>query len=126
MRAATFAGGGCLDGATAGTVLGGVFECHGSGSWYALDGGTLVFAGHGTNGEAMAQVMQQFNDDRNREALEAAARPRGCGRCGRTFANSAAYSVHFESGEGSRCLPDDAFGQLEVRDGVWMLAGTGR
>ena len=49
------------------------------------------------------------------DAIEAARRPRGCGRCGRTFGNGSAYAVHFEAGEGSACLPGDAYGQLEQR-----------
>ena len=58
------------------------------------------------------------------EAIEAALRPRGCGRCGRTFGNGTAYAVHFESGEGSACLPGDAYGQLEQVDGVWIVPGS--
>ena len=34
------------------------------------------------------------------DAIEAARRPRGCGRCGRTFGNGSAYAVHFESRRG--------------------------
>jgi HK97 family phage major capsid protein len=58
------------------------------------------------------------------EAIEAAARPKGCGRCGRTFGNSTAYSVHFESGPGTRCLPGDAYGQLIEVSGVWCVPGS--
>jgi hypothetical protein len=36
-----------------------------------------------------------------------------------------AYGVHFEDGEGSRCLDGDARGQLEERDGAWILVGSG-
>lgn len=61
---------------------------------------------------------------REQEAAAEAMRRRGCGRCGRTFGSSAGYSIHFESGEGSRCLPGDAYGQLEERDGVWVLRGS--
>ena len=61
---------------------------------------------------------------RDQAAIEAARRPRGCARCGRTFGNGTAYAVHFESGEGSACLPGDAYGQLEQRDGVWVVPGT--
>ena len=57
-------------------------------------------------------------------AIEAAMRPRGCGRCGRTFGSGAAYAVHFESGEGSRCLEGDARGQLISVSGVWCIPGS--
>lgn len=58
------------------------------------------------------------------EAIEEARRPRGCARCGRTFGDSIAYSVHFESGAGSRCLPGDCYGQLLEVDGIWCVPGT--
>jgi len=62
---------------------------------------------------------------REQEAIEAARQPKGC-RCGRTFGNAAAWTVHFENGPGTRCLPDDARGQLVEVDGVWCLPGAGR
>lgn len=63
---------------------------------------------------------------REREALAEAARPKGCGQCGRTFSNAAAWTVHLENGPGTRCLPGDAYGQLVQVDGVRRLPGAGR
>lgn len=93
------------------------------------DSGLLAFAGHGPFGREMALIMSGFLEDARREqrervALDEAVRPRSCRGCGGTFANSVAYAVHFEGGEGSRCLPGDAYGQLVDVDGVWVLAGS--
>jgi len=126
---ARFTGGGSLDGAaldlppcvTSVTTTGG--------NYYEFDAaGTFAFTGAGRTGAIMSGIIRRDRqaDAAERAAIEAAAAPRGCGRCGRTLIGSAAWTVHFESGEGSRCLPGDACGQLEERDGVWVLAGPGR
>ena len=60
----------------------------------------------------------------DREAIEAAMRPVGCRSCGQTYGSSGAYLVHFEQGEGSRCLTGDARGQLVDVDGVYCLPGS--
>lgn len=83
----------------------------------------------------MGEIVGQFRDDSrpgrqaagaDREAIEAARSARGCRSCGKTLIGSAAWLVHFEQGEGSRCLPGDAHGQLEeTPDGVWILLGSG-
>jgi len=70
--------------------------------------------------------MSGRDSHRGREAAEEAARPKSCGRCGRTFGNATAWTVHFEQGPDSRCLPGDAYGQLVQVDGVWCLPGTAR
>lgn len=63
------------------------------------------------------------------EALAAAVadaqKPWSCRACGRLFIGRSAYSVHFESGEGSRCIDGDARGQLEELDGAWIMRGSG-
>jgi hypothetical protein len=54
-----------------------------------------------------------------------AMRPRGCTSCGLTFGSSAAYQIHFESGEGSRCLPAWRLeGQLTDVGGVLCVPGS--
>lgn len=58
---------------------------------------------------------------RDADELAEALKPRGCGSCGGFYGSASAYTVHFEQGEGSRCLPGDAHGQLEQVDGVWVL-----
>jgi hypothetical protein len=130
-----FSGGGCLDGAAAEVVSGSTYQCRDSGASYSIDDdtGLLIFAGHGPFGREMALIMSGLRQDaraeqeaaREREAIAAASAPRGCGRCGRTYASASAYAVHFEHGEGSRCLPGDARGQLEQVDGVWQRIGSG-
>ncbi len=57
------------------------------------------------------------------EAIDAARRPRGC-RCGATFIGDAACSIHRDPGWPGGCLPPGALGQLEERDGVWVLPGS--
>lgn len=59
------------------------------------------------------------------DAVTEAQRPRSCRACGRTFGSLAAWTIHFEAGPGSRCLPDDARGQLVLIDGVLCLPGSG-
>jgi hypothetical protein len=55
-------------------------------------------------------------------ALAAARAPQSCRHCGRLFIGSA-FGVHRDDGE---CLPGDACGQLEQRDGVWVMVGSPR
>jgi hypothetical protein len=51
--------------------------------------------------------------------------PRGCPVCFEVFASESAWSVHFEAGPGTRCLPKWRFAPLLVeRSGVWCLAGS--
>lgn len=61
-------------------------------------------------------------DDALADAIADAQRPRGCPACGRTLLGSAAFAVHKDPAAG--CLPDGAYGQLENRGGVWVLAGS--
>jgi hypothetical protein len=58
------------------------------------------------------------------EAISEALAPRGCGSCGMTFGSASAWTVHFEAGPGSRCLPPGARGQLAEVDGVWCTRGS--
>jgi hypothetical protein len=68
--------------------------------------------------------MEPDAAQREAEAIAEALAPRGCQRCGGIYGNAAAYVVHFEQGEGSRCLPGDARGQLVEVDGVRVQRGT--
>jgi hypothetical protein len=92
-------------------------------SYYVLDdtAGAWQFAGLDEIGATMAGFMKAFTAAARgeREAIEAASAPVGCGHCGRTFANNAAYTVHQDRG---RCLPDGAHGQLVNVDGAWCSA----
>lgn len=126
---ARFSGGGSLDGRLADIPARVTSVGTTGGSYYELDdtSGAFIFTGFDQTGaSAMSKIIGEFRDDARsqRELIEAARRPRGCGRCGRTLIGSAAWTVHFESGEGSPCLPGDAYGQLEERDGAWILAGS--
>lgn len=56
---------------------------------------------------------------RQQAAIEQVLKPRGCSACGGIYGSASAWTVHFEQGEGSRCLPGDARGQLVEVDGVW-------
>ncbi len=117
--------GGCLDGAHVREALRPVLRC--GRSWWALDDdlGEYVFAGLDGFGREFARIMEKLRmEARAEQAIEEARRPRGCGRCGRTFANAVSYQVHDDPAQG--CLPGDAFGQLEQVDGVWQRIGAGR
>lgn len=126
--------GGSMDGAVRqvpeGVTTAATIERDGTRSWYELDdtgpGGVFVFIGHNTTGEVMSRFSKAFSEAarQQREAVAEALRPKGCGSCGQTFGTMGAYLVHFETGEGSRCLPPGARGQLAERDGVWCLPGT--
>jgi hypothetical protein len=59
-----------------------------------------------------------------RDAIAEALKPRGCGSCGLTMGSASAWTVHFEHGPGSRCLPPGARGQLAEVDGVWCTRGS--
>jgi len=128
-----FTGGGSLDGAelelpahVTGVVT---IERDGGCSHYVLDdlGAAYHFTGLNEIGAIMAGFMRELTAAARaeREAVEAAMRPVGCRYgCGATFGSPGAYAVHFERGEGSRCLPGDARGQLVEVDGIWCLPGT--
>ncbi len=92
-------------------------------SIYVLDDLAAVyrFAGLNEEGSVMGRLMRAFSETAKaeREAIEAASAPQGCGSCGRTFANAAAHMVHTDRGV---CLPDGAHGQLVNVDGVWDSA----
>jgi hypothetical protein len=131
MRTARFTGGGSMDGAELevprGVGAAVTIERDGGKSHYALDDqGVFRFAGLNETGRAMSKIMRAFSEQARaeREQLEAAMRPVGCRGCGATFGSRGAYITHFEQGEGSRCLPGDAHGQLVDRDGVWCLPGS--
>jgi hypothetical protein len=92
------------------------------------DPAALELVGTGWEGMTMAEIIRGERAAAEQlraleDAIEAARQPRGCGRCGRTFGGATAWQVHFEAGEGSRCLPDDAHGQLVEVDGVWCRPG---
>ena len=58
-------------------------------------------------------------------AMAAARAPKSCRSCGRLFVGASAWTRHFESGPGSRCLPDHRLeGTLVQRDGAWVVAGS--
>ena len=134
MASARFTGGGSLDGE--------VWEYCGSDlppvtasrerrtaarSWYVLGGdGVYRFTGTGKEGRAMGKIAQQFADAarRDREAIEAAGRPVGCGRCGLTLGSPGAYQLHLDDfGSGPVCLPPEMT-LLELVDGVWCTPGS--
>jgi hypothetical protein len=129
---AAFTGGGSLDGAAldmpAGVATAVTIDRSGQ-SWYALDDtGMYVFRfiGYGQEGEIMGRLSREYREAarQQQEAIEAALRPKGCGSCGQTFGTMAAYLIHFEDQEGSRCLPPGARGQLAERDGVWCIRNS--
>ena len=97
-------------------------------SCYVLDdtAAAYEFTGLNDQGGTMSGILRQFTAaaKAEREAIEAAMRPVGCRACGQTYGSGGAYLVHFEFGEGSRCLPGDARGQLVEISGVWCLPGT--
>lgn len=123
---AAFTGGGSLDGGTLDLAPCATSVETSGGSYYEIDdSGEFVFTGSGPFGREAAMIIRRNRDEQRDEqaAVDQARRARGC-RCGRTFIGSA-YDVHLESGPGSRCLPGDAFGQIEqTADGVWVLVGT--
>lgn len=101
-------------------------ERNGDRGWYLLDDdGSFRFTGFNEIGATVAGFGKAFRkaSGAEREAIEAAMRPKGCGGCGQTFGSMGAYLVHFEAQEGSRCLPPGARGQLVDRDGVWCIPG---
>lgn len=124
--------GGSMDGSVrqvpAGMVTAVTTERDGNQSWYLLDGdGSFRFTGFNETGAIVAGFGKAFRkaSGAEREAIEEAMRPVGCRACGRTFGSNSAYITHFEAGEGSRCLPDGAYGQLvEVSGGVWCIPNT--
>jgi len=126
--AAHFTGGGSLDGAELELParVPGVVTEPGRCYYVRTISDAFEYAGYGETGEVMAGFMRQVTAAARaeREAVDAAMKPVGCRSCGRTYGSQSAYTVHFESGEGSRCLADDARGQLLERDGVWCLPGT--
>ena len=129
--AAYFTGGGSLDGAVLelpAHVTGVVTTDRDGRSYYALEdqADAFAFVGFDTTGETMGKIARAFSAEAKaeRESVEAAMKPVGCRSCGRTYGSQSAYIVHFELGEGSRCLSDDARGQLVEISGVWCLPGT--
>ena len=125
MTRARSSGGGSLDGAETSFADYVTSVTTKGGSHYVLDdNGTFTFTGFGETGEIMTEIIRHQHDDeqRDREALEAATRARGCGRCGRTYAGSAAYQVAHDPGWPG-CVPPDVAGLIEV-DGVWCVPGA--
>ena len=124
MARARFSGGGSLDGAETSFADYVTSVTTKGGSHYVLDdSGTFTFAGFGGTGEIMAGIIGRQHDDeqRVREALEAARKATTCRQCGETYLGSA-YAVHRD---GNRCLAGDAYGQLErVDNAVWKLVGS--
>jgi hypothetical protein len=59
----------------------------------------------------------------DRDAIEAALRPRGCERCGRTFAGHAAWQVAHDPHWPGGCVPPEVAG-LTCTDGVWGVPGS--
>lgn len=126
--------GGSLDGAVrqvpAGVTTAATTERDGTRSWYELDdsdpAGTFRFVGLNTTGETMSKLSRAFSEAarRDREAIEEAMRAKSCRSCGRVFGSTGAYMIHFEDGEGTRCLSDGARGQLQEVAGVWVLPGS--
>lgn len=135
-QAVRFTGGGSLDGAELelpGHVTAVVTTDRHGQSHYVLDDTSSAwrFAGLDDIGATMAGFMRAFTAAARgeREAIEAASAPVGCGHCGRTFANNAAHAIHRDARAG--CLPDGAFGQLVLVDGAvwdeaWRHPGTAR
>lgn len=127
MPAVRFTGGGSLDGRVmdlAGRVT---TVTTAGGSYYEIDDADEAqFAGFGTFGREASMIIRRQREATAQEqgAVLAAAQPRGCERCGRTFADLASYTVHQDPVQG--CLPGDAYGQLEEVDGVWRRIGSGR
>jgi hypothetical protein len=126
VRAAQFTGGGSLDGAELqlpAHVAGVVTVDRGGRSYYVLDDQAEAyhFTGFDETGATMAGLWRELTGAARREAeaIAAASAPQGCSRCGRTFATPAARQIGHENGQ---CLPDTAFGQLVLLDGVWCEA----
>jgi hypothetical protein len=124
-----FTGGGAADGLAREVPPGAVTAITpatgGGSSYYARDdSGDFRFIGFGIQGASMAGIIRREagTERRDREAAEAAMRPRGC-TCGLIFIGSA-FDVHRDPGWPGGCLPPGALGQLEERDGVWVLAGS--
>ncbi len=119
--------GGSLDGAELGIPAGTTSVTTTSGLHYELDdqGETFVFLGSSHTGRVMRQMVQEFREAsrREQEAAEAAGRPKGCRSCGRTFANSAAFTVAHDPMWPGGCVPPDVAGLIEV-DGVWCRPGS--
>ena len=126
MATARFTGGGSLDGDVRelpdGIESATTTDRDGR-SWYVLDdtSGAFQFAGYGQTGEVMTGIIcgGRDRDRRDREAIAEAQQPQGCRSCGAMFADSASYAVHRERDWPGGCLPGDAFGQLELVDGVY-------
>jgi hypothetical protein len=121
-----FSGGGSLDGAELelpAHVTGVVTIDRDGRSYYALSDvtGDCHFSGLNEIGATMAGFMRELTAAARaeREAIQLASAAQGCGKCGRTLANAAAFAVHRDDG---RCLPDGAYGQLVQVDGVWDSA----
>ena len=132
MRVAKLTGGGILDGdrVAVDDQIDHVIAVHhgGANHHYALsdDTGEYAYAGPGQTGEIMTEIIRQDREAAaaDRAAIEEARRPRGCRKCGRTFADLASWTVHRDPGWPGGCLPGDALGQLVDVDGVLCLLGS--
>jgi hypothetical protein len=73
----------------------------------------------------MSEIIRHARQaaDAERAAIEEASKPRGCGSCGRTFADLASYTVHRDSRWPGGCVPPDVVGLVDV-DGVLCRIGS--
>jgi hypothetical protein len=126
-----FTGGGSLDGAVLEQPPApDAVTIDGNGrSWYVRSAtGIYEFAGYGETGEVMSGFMREFSAaaKAEREAVEAAMRPVSCRSCGATYGSTGAYVVHFEFGEGSRCLSGDRAAQQHGQQDAVRTLPPGR
>jgi hypothetical protein len=77
-------------------------------------------------GARMAGIAKRFADAvrRERDAVGAALRPRGCAVCGLVFGSHAAFAVAHDPAWPGGCMPPGALGQLRELDGVWVIPGS--
>jgi len=95
------------------------------GSSYVIDDAARAwFTGHGHTGRQMTSMFSSARDHRDIEAAERALQPRGCRDCGATFADLNSWTVHRDPRWPGGCLPPGALGQLQERDGIWVVPGS--
>jgi hypothetical protein len=127
MPTVTFRGGGSLDGGVMGIPqTAGSVRLHGS-HYVIEDAGDAVaaFVGHGDEGAEMARISreQRDHDAREQEAVLAAMQPKSCQRCGCTFGDQSAYTVHSDDRWPDGCVPAEVCGLVDV-DGVLCMPGS--
>ena len=77
----------------------------------------------------MAGIIRRMTEAARRaadqqDAVDEAMKPRGCPDCGQTFGSAGAFTVHRSGDWPGGCMPPGALGQLQERDGVWVIPGS--